>query len=363
MTVASQTAIKNKAHDGTWLCPTAEDRVRLLDMERRLPPVWIITFGSIGLALLLSIPWVGWWPIPLLAIAVFGVVVSERDLAKARQPEYRVMLAWLLLVAVIGYASLRTEGLRGPIASWLVIPAVALAVRFRMRGMIAGTLLAAGVLGAIALATRNVHHIHLPSQVWLAADVALVVSSVGYALALLYSDVQHRGQAIIDPLTGMLNRNALNGRVAELGEQARVNRQPIALVMGDVDSFKSINDQYGHAVGDAVLEAVGDRIRAHLRAYDLAYRLGGEEFLIVLPGSDRRGARLVAERLREAIEADESLDLGFTMSFGVSASAPGDFNFESLFKETDEALYAAKESGRNRVHVSAPLQHRDVALV
>jgi diguanylate cyclase (GGDEF)-like protein len=199
--------------------------------------------------------------------------------------------------------------------------------------------------------------------VWLAADIALVTSSVGYTLTLLYSDLQHRDEAIIDPLTGMLNRNALKGRVAELAEQARMNGQPIALVMGDVDSFKSINDRFGHAVGDAVLEAVGERIRAHLRAYDLAYRLGGEEFLIVLPGSDRAGARLVAERLRAAIEGDATLDLGFTMSFGVSASAAGEFDFESLLKETDHALYAAKESGRNRVHVSAPQAPKAIAAV
>jgi len=348
VTVATQ----KQAHDGTWLCPTAEDRVRLLDMDKRLPPVWAITFGSIGLALLLSVPWVGWWPMLLLVITVVGVIGSEHGLAKARQPEYRVMLAWLLSVAVIGYASLRTGGLRGPFAPWLVIPAVALAVRFRLRGVIAGTVLTAGVLGSMAVASRDVHHLHLPSLVWFAADVALVASTVGYTLTLLYADLQHRDEAIIDPLTGMLNRHALKGRIAELAEQARVNHQPIALVMGDVDSFKSINDRFGHAAGDAVLEAVGDRIRAHLRAYDLAYRLGGEEFLIVLPGSDRAGAKLVAERLRQAIESDASLELGFTMSFGVSASPAEKFDFETLLKETDNALYAAKESGRNRVFVS-----------
>lgn len=344
---------QTQAHDGTWLCPTAEDRLRLIDMERRLPPVRVFTFGAVGLALLLSMPWVGWWPLPLLAIVIFAVIGTDRDLEHARQPEYRVMLAWLLSVAVIGYASLRTEGLRGPLAPWLAIPAVALAVRFRIRGVIAGTVLTGAVLGAMAIATKNTAHLHLPGAVWFAADVALVASSVGYTLTLLYSDLQHRGEAIIDPLTGMLNRNALDTRIGELAEQARVNRQPIALIMGDVDRFKSINDEHGHAAGDAVLEAVGERVRGHLRAYDLAYRLGGEEFLIVLPGSDRDGAQAVAERLREAIAHDETLDLRFTMSFGVSASSAGAFDFTSLLRETDGALYAAKAAGRNRVQVAA----------
>jgi diguanylate cyclase (GGDEF)-like protein len=321
-------------------------------MERRLPPVRILTFGSIGLAMLLALPWLGWWPLPLLAIVIFGVVGSDRGLAKSRQPEYRVMLAWLLSVAVTGYASLRTEGLRGPLAPWLVIPAVALAVRFRLRGVIAGTILTGAVLGAMAVATGHTQHLHLPSQVWLVGDIALVASSVAYTLALVYSDVQHRGQAVIDPLTGMLNRNALETRVAELAEQARVTHQPIALIMGDLDLFKSINDHHGHATGDAVLQAVGRRIRAHLRAYDLAYRLGGEEFLIVLPGSDTAGARVVAERLRKAIEADFTLGLRYTMSFGVSASGAGSFDFATLLAQTDHALYAAKAQGRNCVHVA-----------
>jgi diguanylate cyclase (GGDEF)-like protein len=321
-------------------------------MERRLPPVRLLTFGSIGLAMLLALPWLGWWPVPLLAIVVFGVVGSDRGLAKARQPEYRVMLAWLLSIAVTGYASLRTEGLRGPLAPWFVIPAIALAVRFRLRGVIAGTVLTGAVLGAMAVATSRSPHLHLPSQVWLVGDIALVISSVAYTLALVYSDVQHRGQAVIDPLTGMLNRNALETRVTELAEQARVNRQPIALIMGDLDLFKSINDDHGHAMGDSVLQAVGERIRAHLRAYDLAYRLGGEEFLIVLPGSDRAGARVVAERLRKAIERDTSTGMPYTMSFGVSASEPGAFDFDSLLAETDGALYAAKAEGRNCVHLA-----------
>jgi diguanylate cyclase (GGDEF)-like protein len=344
--------VATHAHDGTWLCPTKEDRVRLLDMERRLPPVRMLTWGAVGLSLLLSTPWLGWWPLPLLAVVIVGVIATDRNLGSARQPEYRVMLSWLLSVAAIAYGSLRTEGLHGPLAPWLAIPAVTLGVRFRIRGVIAGTLLTGAVLGAIALATHATHHLHLPSQVWFVADVALVASSVGYTLTLLYSDIQHRDEALIDPLTGMLNRHALEGRIKELAEQARLARQPIALIMGDVDHFKAINDEHGHEAGDAVLQAVGARIRSHLRAYDLAYRLGGEEFLIVLPGSDLAGARLVAERLREAIAHDSALALPFTMSFGVAASTAAGFDFRTLLRETDGALYAAKAAGRNRVQIA-----------
>ena len=100
------------------------------------------------------------------------------------------------------------------------------------------------------------------------------------------SDLEHRSSSVIDPLTGMLNRNALQTRIAELVAQAAILREPVALIVGDLDNFKAINDGHGHAAGDVVLKDVAYRMRKALRAYDLAYRLGGEEFLIILPGAD-----------------------------------------------------------------------------
>ncbi len=106
---------------------------------------------------------------------------------------------------------------------------------------------------------------------------ALIVTVTCLSVAPMRSDVDHRSEAVIDPLTSMLNRNALASRVAELTQQARISRQPVAMIVADLDSFKAINDEHGHAVGDAVLRDVAYRIRAELRAYDLAYRLGGED--------------------------------------------------------------------------------------
>ena len=110
-------------------------------------------------------------------------------------------------------------------------------------------------------------------------------------MALRESDIEHRGAAVLDPLTGMLNRSALNGRVAEIEEQSKLTGQPVGLIVADLDHFKAINDTHGHAVGDAVLRHVAYVLRRELRAYDLAYRLGGEEFAIVLLGADRRRRR------------------------------------------------------------------------
>src|SRR5213078_4389663 len=150
-------------------------------------------------------------------------------------------------------------------------------------------------------------------------------------------------------LTGMLNRNALITRVAELAQQSAITKEPVALIVGDLDRFKLINDGHGHTAGDAALKDVAYRIRKLLRAYDLAYRLGGEEFLIVLPGANPAHAADVAEDLRAAIESMPVAGLHATMSFGVAGSAPGEFNYESVFAEADLALYEAKHAGRNRV--------------
>ena len=139
--------------------------------------------------------------------------------------------------------------------------------------------------------------------------------------------------------------------MAELEQQSLVSGEPIGLVVGDLDHFKEVNDSCGHATGDAVLKEVAYEMRKELRAFDLAYRLGGEEFLVVLPGADADQAERLAERLREIIAAVHfSGDQRLTMSFGVSASPRGErFDYQHVFGEADMALFEAKRSGRDRV--------------
>ena len=119
------------------------------------------------------------------------------------------------------------------------------------------------------------------------------------------SDIQHRSDAVIDQLTGMLNRKALGVRALELAQQSEVTGEPVGVIVADLDHFKHVNDTRGHTVGDAVLKEVAYLLRKQLRAFDLAYRLGGEEFLILVPGSDIDHAAELAERLREAVRAEQ----------------------------------------------------------
>jgi diguanylate cyclase (GGDEF)-like protein/PAS domain S-box-containing protein len=157
----------------------------------------------------------------------------------------------------------------------------------------------------------------------------------------------------VDHLTGVLNR----ARFYELAEAeiARFKRfgQPLSALMLDIDHFKLINDGYGHAAGDVVLKNVADAVQHGLRSIDVAGRLGGEEFAVFLPSIDLEGARMVAERLRNAV-AGLRPSLGgepkvVTVSVGCASMRPGMTDVDSLLKEADAALYRAKAEGRNRV--------------
>jgi len=186
--------------------------------------------------------------------------------------------------------------------------------------------------------------------------MALILCVAVLSTPLMRSDIQHRSDAVIDQLTGMLNRKALDSRVVELAQQSEVTGEPIGMIVGDLDHFKLINDTHGHAVGDVVLKEVAYLLRKQLRAFDLAYRIGGEEFLILLPGSDIERSRELAERLREAVSAERVAGgISITMSLGVSASNPSQrFSYDSVFAQADGALYEAKRNGRDQVQVARP---------
>ena len=171
-----------------------------------------------------------------------------------------------------------------------------------------------------------------------------------------------RVQATIDSLTGINNRaNIMNIAGRELNRATRTGN-PMGFVMTDVDKFKSINDNYGHPAGDAVLKQVADRISSCLREYDSVGRFGGEEFLILFTEIDPENVKNAAERIRKTI-ADSPMkipnsEITVTMSFGTVAFIPGEpADKDSLIARADAALYQAKEGGRNKVVVAEALSN------
>ena len=164
--------------------------------------------------------------------------------------------------------------------------------------------------------------------------------------------------AMTDQLTGLANRHALFERLDEEYERQKRSGQPLSVAMIDVDNFKSVNDTYGHATGDTVLQKIALHIRSGVRKYDVAARFGGEEFLVLLPNCDLINTQQTAERIRKAIEEQVYAgsgdgQRGITVSMGVASLRPGE-DKEALIHRADTALYRAKADGRNRV-VSEPM--------
>lgn len=153
-----------------------------------------------------------------------------------------------------------------------------------------------------------------------------------------------------DPLTGLRNRRSLLERAEQEIARAARHGTPLSLLVLDMDRFKAINDRYGHAEGDRVLVRLADCLRAELRASDVAGRLGGEEFAVVLPEAAASGALEVAERIRRCVETCcfGEHPPAATVSIGAATWSAGE-TVEALLRRADEALYAAKAAGRNRV--------------
>ncbi|THD43197.1 MAG: PleD family two-component system response regulator [Bradyrhizobium sp.] len=164
--------------------------------------------------------------------------------------------------------------------------------------------------------------------------------------------------ALFDPLTGLNNRRFLENHLATMLDNSRGRRSPLTLMILDIDHFKRVNDTYGHGAGDEVLKGFADRLRGIIRGGDLLCRLGGEEFVIVMPGVDLAAAARIAERARLTIEQDQFVidasgqAIPVTVSIGVAERAQED-DSGALYQRADRALYRAKSEGRNRVSADA----------
>lgn len=190
---------------------------------------------------------------------------------------------------------------------------------------------------------------------------AAILTSLGVADRLRqqrHALTEAERRAKTDPLTGVLNRRSLLEQLEAVCRGARTNGLPVAVLFLDVDFFKSINDSYGHAAGDACLAAIVPPIQAELRQSDIIGRYGGEEFVVVLSGADLAAAEPIAERIRlrvSEVRIDGHAPIHLTCSIGVASSDSLDVWGQALIAQADAAVYAAKRLGRNRVQVAIPL--------
>ncbi len=175
-------------------------------------------------------------------------------------------------------------------------------------------------------------------------------------LTNLYEEASE--QARTDTLTKLYNRRAFEELVVHNFFEYKRYRYPFCIMMIDIDHFKSINDRFGHAAGDLVIQAVADVFKKTVRIADICARWGGEEFIIALPNSDIEQAKILGERIRKNVEAVELQNIDgsplptITVSLGASVSLGDDINLERVIERADQALYSAKTSGRNRLSTS-----------
>jgi diguanylate cyclase (GGDEF)-like protein len=315
----------------------------------------------------------GWWA------AVVGLGAARAGLAFAyrRRPDERDVRGWERRFLVTLVATGATWGVGG----WLIMPPEEIeyqaVVYFFLMGIVGGAVAnySAHVVGVMTNATL----IFLPSTIAFALQEnaltrAMAFGSVVYlvgayrAARALSASFRHshkltyelqiaresaEKQARTDELTQMRNRRDFH----ELGEvalaQARRYNDPLALISLDIDHFKKVNDTWGHATGDETLRLVALIIGRMVRTSDIAARIGGEEFAIVLPRASAEQAAAMAERLRAAMEKaplyHDNGELHFTASFGVALRTAETDSLDRLLAEADKALYEAKEGGRNRV--------------
>jgi diguanylate cyclase (GGDEF)-like protein len=215
-------------------------------------------------------------------------------------------------------------------------------------------------------------HPQIADIVYDVAHFATVVALVWAACALLErlsaQSFAYRGrlqlEASTDALTGLHNRREFESGMVREMERVRRMTVPLSLAIIDIDFFKRINDRHGHDVGDVVLRQVAQTLKSHIRKSDLLARIGGEEFALVMLGTQPPGAWVVLERLRVAVAAlrmpSGTQEIGCTISIGMTDRIDTDADWPMLYKRADQALYAAKEGGRNRV-VEAEVPARALA--
>lgn len=326
-------------------------RLRQLENERRMRPVFAVLALCAAFA-------IGAGAFTLPATMVVGAaaatvvlalvaLTTQHKMRHSARPEMWLVAEHCTGVLAAGVVLAISGGLNGPAAGVIAVALALGGARFSGRTLI---LVSAGsivwLLGSCWVADTAIFRTEMPAVY---AWVATMVSVAALTTILAHSERAARADAVLDPLTGLLNRKALARRVGELEGQAAVSGRMLSVIACDVDGFKQVNDTAGHDTGDAVLQEIAYTMRKALRDFDLVYRVGGDEFLVVLPGAGAGEAAEIAERLRSAIDELDSAADAVSLSLGVASASGAEVVFDRLTAEADAALYRAKAGGRNRV--------------
>ncbi len=294
----------------------------------------------------------------LLGVALLSVVVTFAIDAWAiktgRNPPIPYPVLLIPMIAAMGL-SLSQQGIYG--AMW-AFPAV-LFFYFVLPRLLAN-IGSGALLAASSIFINNFFGADVTIRfVFSLALTIVIINIVLNVISRLQQELLD--QAVTDPLTGAYNRRHMESTLSDAMERNRRNKAPASVLLFDIDHFKKINDQHGHDMGDKVLKGLVGLVTQRSRKLDKLFRIGGEEFLLFLPDTRAADAVARAELLRVLIsEAGFLKDRPVTVSLGVSELA-GDASREAWIKRADEALYTAKQTGRNKVVLGAPPQDQSGA--
>jgi diguanylate cyclase (GGDEF)-like protein len=330
----------------------------IIVLRGTIPDFWSIIVGNTLLAAAYGILWSGARkldgrklsiPLALMGVVLWLIACSISPIYARPEARATVMaaigVAYTLLVVFELWRGRGDQVWRWPIMVLLLVHAAAIPIHIPLAG---------------ALTHPDPSD---PSDLDLLTfaifESAFVCICAAYLFGGLAKDrvaAHYRRAALTDPLTGIANRRSFFQRGERLLMRARFAREPMALVMFDLDHFKSINDRYGHHTGDEVITAFCRLVTSSLRTNDLFGRIGGEEFASLLPATERQDALRIAERVRAAFAAAYHTvgenGFGATVSAGVAIVDDSSLNLETLLKQADQALNRAKKSGRNCIKQS-----------
>ena len=290
------------------------------------------------------------WELPVCGVVMLAIVVlGGLRIEHRRKPELWVFATTVLNIQLwVALAAIAMGGPRTAFPCVLVAPVLMVGTRFSRRGIAVGAPISFVLVLVCTVAVDPGYVAGHPES--LIVPLGLVVVTTAYLLPVVASDFDHRVDSTKDELTGLLNRRALRQRLDEIVEQVEENHAPVSAIVLDIDYFKVINDEHGHAVGDAALKEIARTLRLRLRTFELLYRIGGDEFLLLLPGATASDAFRLAESLHDAVSGTRPGGLDVTCSCGV-ATARTAGEVIPLIRDADEALYQAKRFGRDRVEM------------
>src|SRR4051794_13286924 len=261
-------------------------------MEERLQVPRAVMFGSLGVGFAISVPWIGWWPMLLVVAQVTVYALLKPWIRASERPEIPIGIAVASAQLMIALGVATTGGTRSPLLMVFLLGVVGLPARFGTTGVVAGVIYTEVLIfGCTAGVDPGAFADHP------AAAIVIATATCGlaaFAHALMAAESQQRSQSVYDDLTGLPNRRGMEARFDELRAAAVASGAPVAILLCDLDLFKSINDEHGHQRGDAVLTEAAQAMRRSLRPTEGVFRVGGEEFLVLLPGCDLERALPVA---------------------------------------------------------------------